>query len=126
MTILVVDDDPLIVALLKEYFSAGGHWVEGAGDGYSAMVALAKHKPALVILDYEMPAGSGGDVYDRIRAQGGATLPIIFLTGKPLLAELRVSPGPAVRILSKPVDFPKLDAAIQELLPATGKRAGPP
>ena len=123
MIILVVDDDPYIVTLLKEYLTAYGHWVEKASDGYGAMVAFAKHKPELVILDYEMPAGSGGDVYERIRGQEGSTaVPVIFLTGRSLSdVRMRVPPGQKVRFLSKPVDFDKLDAAMREFLPGPAK-----
>ncbi len=128
MTILVVDDDPYIVRLLKDYLSGNGYWVESASDGYAAMVAYAKHKPALVILDYEMPAGSGGDVFDRLRGgTASADVPIIFLTGKSLLeVRVRVPPGPKVRLLSKPVDFAQLDKALQELLPMPAKPPVPP
>ena len=123
MLILIVDDSTFILALIKDHLSKKGYWVESASDAYGAMVAFVKYKPALVILDYEMPAGSGGDVYERIRGQEGSTaVPVIFLTGRSLSdVRMRVPPGQKVRFLSKPVDFDKLDAAMREFLPGPAK-----
>ena len=129
MTILVVDDDPSIVQLLKEYFFGKGYWVESASDGYSAMVAYRTYKPDLVILDYAMPAGSVGDVFDRLcgGTAGVPEVPVIFLTCRPLQeVAMRVHPGRKVRMLSKPVDLDQLHKTMQGLLPGSAKPPIPP
>ncbi|MCX5796149.1 MAG: response regulator [Elusimicrobia bacterium] len=118
VTILAVDDEPIVLQLLKDYLEGVGYNVLIAGDGYSAISMFAQGKPRLVILDYNMPAGTGGDVLDRIRGRAeGAMVPVIFLTAASLAeVQMQVPPAPNVRFLNKPVDFAKLEAAIKELL----------
>jgi len=118
VTILVVDDDLSVMQLLWDYLTGEGYNVISASDGYSALAAFAQGKPRLVILDYAMPAGTGRDVLQRIRARvDGASVPVIFLTACPLAElQMRMPPSPIVRYLNKPVDFPKLAATIKELL----------
>ncbi|MDD5657077.1 MAG: response regulator [Elusimicrobia bacterium] len=124
--ILVVDDDASVLQLLKDRLASAGYTPVLAGDGYSALSAYGRHKPALVILDYLMPAGDGGDVLQRLRAQvDGVSLPVIFLTAVPL-SELKtkVPPAPNLRYLSKPLDTAVLLRTIAQMLPAQKPAAG--
>ncbi|MDD5630008.1 MAG: response regulator [Elusimicrobia bacterium] len=118
VTILAVDDEPIVLALLKDYLEGVGYNVLIAGDGYSAISMFAQGKPRLVILDFNMPAGTGGDVFERIRGRAdGAMVPVIFLTAAELSeVRMHVPPADNVRLLSKPVDFIQLEAALKELL----------
>src|SRR6187397_2509118 len=53
--ILVVDDDHRIVDLLVELLSSAGYAARGAHDGQEALEAILAHRPALVLLDLQMP-----------------------------------------------------------------------
>jgi len=128
VTILVVDDDLAIVQLLNDYLSGLGYTVASASDGYAALGAFAQSKPQLVLLDYNMPAGSGTDVLARIRGRAdGANIPVIFLTAASSVEiELLVPTSPLVRHLRKPLDLRKLKALVEELLGPQALQTLPP
>ncbi len=57
--ILVVDDEPGFTQLLVEYFKAMGYDAHSAGDAETGMAMFKKHKPRVVILDFNMPLVTG-------------------------------------------------------------------
>jgi DNA-binding response OmpR family regulator len=79
-TILVVDDEPQIVQLVRDYLEHGGFKVVTAADGQSALRAAATLRPDLVILDLGLPAVDGLDVTRSLRRSG--EVPIIMLTAR--------------------------------------------
>jgi DNA-binding response OmpR family regulator len=79
--ILLVDDEPSIVQLARIYFERDGFRVLEAGDGETALEAIQKHKPALVVLDVMLPKLDGFDVCRRLRSNGDQT-PVIMLTAR--------------------------------------------
>jgi len=78
--ILVVDDEPQIVDLLRSYLERDGFTVKHASDGEAALDALRQVQPDLVLLDVMLPRLDGREVCKRIRAEG--TTPIIMLTAR--------------------------------------------
>ena len=82
-TILIVDDDPTIRALVAATLrDVGGFELAEAGDGEEALVAAAAIRPELVFLDYDMPRLNGPETCRRLRsdpATAGAR--IVMLTG---------------------------------------------
>ena len=78
--ILVVDDEPEIVDLLRSYLRRDGFDVDDAGDGEAALAAFAKVHPDLVILDLMLPKVDGREVCRRIRETSHT--PIIMLTAR--------------------------------------------
>ena len=79
-TILVVDDEPKIVQLARDYLEASGFTVLSAGDGQSAVQAARTRQPDLVVLDLGLPGMDGLDVARTLRRDSG--LPIIMLTAR--------------------------------------------
>lgn len=79
-TILVVDDDEDIVALLRDFLEAAGYRVALAHDGAAALAALAAAPIDCVVLDVMMPGLSGFDVVRRIRER--SDVPVIFLSAR--------------------------------------------
>jgi len=79
-TILVVDDEPQIVKLVRDYLEHGGFSVLTAADGPSALRIAATQHPDLVILDLGLPGIDGLDVTRSLRRNG--TVPIIMLTAR--------------------------------------------
>src|SRR5207342_2766746 len=78
--ILVVDDEPKIVKLARDYLEQSGFRVITAIDGESAL-ALAHHdRPDLVVLDLNMPGMDGLDVCRTLRRE--SDIPIIMLTAR--------------------------------------------
>jgi len=80
MRILVVDDDPEIIGLLKRGLSYEGYTVETAADGTEALAKARDHEPDLVILDLMLPGMDGLDVCKEIRKF--SNVPIIMLSAR--------------------------------------------
>ncbi len=78
--ILVVDDEPQIVDLLRSYLMRDGFDVDEVADGKSALAAFLRLRPDLVILDLMLPQVDGREVCRRIRE--AAQTPIIMLTAR--------------------------------------------
>src|SRR3989440_5964606 len=79
-TILVVDDEPQIVQLVRDYLENGGFKVLVAADGSSALRLASTLHPDLVVLDLGLPGMDGLDVTRSLRRNGA--LPIIMLTAR--------------------------------------------
>jgi CheY-like chemotaxis protein len=80
-TILVADDDPDILELVKLRLEIAGHPVLAARDGQEALELVREHMPALCILDVQMPRMTGFDVLHSIRADDDLRdIPVILLT----------------------------------------------
>jgi DNA-binding response OmpR family regulator len=78
--VLVVDDEPAIVTLLRDFLEGEGFEVLTAEDGAGALAILAREVVDCVVLDIMMPGLSGFDVCRQLRAT--ADLPILFLTAR--------------------------------------------
>jgi DNA-binding response OmpR family regulator len=79
-TILVVDDEPSIREVVTLYLQRAGYRVLVAADGESALEALDKHAPDLVVLDLMLPQVDGLEITRQLRVQGDT--PIIMLTAR--------------------------------------------
>jgi DNA-binding response OmpR family regulator len=79
-TILVVDDEPKIVKLVRDYLERAGFGVRAAGDGRSALLLARTEKPDLIILDLGLPSMDGLDVTRELRKL--SNVPIIMLTAR--------------------------------------------
>jgi DNA-binding response OmpR family regulator len=79
-TILVVDDEPRIADLARDYLEHAGFAVRLAGDGNAALAAVHRDRPDLVVLDLGLPGLDGLDVTRAIRRD--SNLPVIMLTAR--------------------------------------------
>jgi len=104
--VLLVDDDPVILKLLRVNFEMEGYLVVSATDGQEALQAARAERPDVVLLDVMMPVMDGLDVSRALRA-GEATrdLPIILLSAKAQASDLErgVEAG-ADDYITKPFD----------------------
>lgn len=82
--ILIVDDENVIVEVLRDLLQENGYQVITAMDGMQATMQAVKYKPDLVLLDISMPAGGGVAVYNRLKQSPDTqTIPVVFLTAMP-------------------------------------------
>jgi two-component system alkaline phosphatase synthesis response regulator PhoP len=82
-TILVVDDEPGIVAIARDYLERAGFRVIVAGDGPAALRLARAERPSLLVLDLMLPGMDGLDVARALRQDPAThTLPIIMLTAR--------------------------------------------
>lgn len=79
--VLVVDDDPLMLKLVKEHLREN-YDVATATNGKTALKFLEKKKTNLILLDYQMPGEDGPAVLEKLHANDVTRdIPVIFLTG---------------------------------------------
>src|SRR2546427_10379153 len=79
--ILIIEDDPHILLGLEEVLTSDGFEVAVCNRGDHAIAAVARHRPALLLLDVMLPGLSGYDICKQLRAKKVAT-PILMLTAK--------------------------------------------
>ena len=79
-TILVVDDEPKIVQLARDYLEPAGFGVLTAADGRAALEVVERSAPDLVVLDLGLPHVDGLEVTRRLRR--GGDIPIVMLTAR--------------------------------------------
>lgn len=90
MTLLVVDDDPVIVTLLEMNFRMEGYRVLTASDGDEALRLIAEHRPDVVLCDVMMPKLDGHQVLEAVRAGPGTRdLPFLLLSAKAQSSEVQ-------------------------------------
>ena len=92
MRVLVADDDPGVLGLLRLVLAGAGHQMLAAADGDAAWAALQSGAPEVAVLDVRMPGPTGLELLARIRAdERVAGLPVILLSA--LTAEHEVLAG---------------------------------
>ena len=79
--VLVVDDVPEVVKLLRDYLTEQGHEVQTATTGIEALNAVVRFQPDVILLDMQMPGLSGMNVLDELR-RAGLTVPVILISAR--------------------------------------------
>jgi CheY-like chemotaxis protein len=83
MSIMVVDDNPDLVEIIRMMLETSGFIVTCAYSGKDLFAGLEEQKPDLIILDIMMPQMDGLEVLTRLKEdQSTATIPVILLTAK--------------------------------------------
>jgi two-component system sensor histidine kinase/response regulator len=116
--ILVVDDQPINVQLLRKKLEREGLRVASAHTGMEAIAQVAREKPDLILLDVMMPDLDGIEVCNRLQAaEETRGIPVIFITARSTkdnkLEGLGVG---AVDYITKPIDLDETLARVQTQL----------
>jgi len=116
--ILIVEDEPALVAMLRYNLEKEGYRVEEAADGEEGLLKLEEAQPDLVLLDWMLPRLSGIEVCRRIRRQPETRdLPVIMLTARGEEADrVRGLDTGADDFVTKPFSPSELMARIRALL----------
>jgi DNA-binding response OmpR family regulator len=120
VTVLVVDDDPVIMRLLEVNFEMEGYTVVTATDGQQALDRITSNAPDLVVCDIMMPVVNGLEVVERLRQSSDETLQrlaVILLSAKAQASEVQrgLDVG-ADDYITKPFDPLELIERVQALL----------
>jgi two-component system, OmpR family, alkaline phosphatase synthesis response regulator PhoP len=78
--VLVIDDEPKIAEICRDYLAAAGFAVSTAADGPQGLALARRERPDLVVLDLMLPGMDGLDVCRELRREG--QVPIIMLTAR--------------------------------------------
>lgn len=115
--ILVVDDDPLMLKMIKEHLRER-YDVATAPSGKVALKFLEKKETDLILLDYEMPIEDGPAVLEKIHANDAVKdIPVVFLTGITERSKIQKALVQKPQgYLLKPVDHDKLLEIITRLI----------
>ncbi|HEY9685987.1 MAG TPA: response regulator transcription factor [Coleofasciculaceae cyanobacterium] len=122
VNILVVDDDPEIIDLLRLDLELMGFNVDAANDGMNALKKTESKPYDLIVLDVMMPKMDGFEVCKRVRAnRTSAQIPVILLTAKGTIEDkIRGFNAGADDYLVKPFEFQELMVRMRALFRRTG------
>ncbi|MFO1340438.1 MAG: response regulator [Burkholderiaceae bacterium] len=116
-TILVVDDEMGIRALLSEILSDEGHTIELAENAAQARAARERLRPDLVLLDIWMPDVDGITLLKEWGATGQLTMPVIMMSGHGTIdTAVEATKYGAIAFLEKPITLQKLLRAVEQSL----------
>jgi len=110
--VLLIDDEPDILLMLRMAFEDEGHEVVMAADGRMGLERLAEHRPDVVVLDMMMPVVDGWGVLEAKQVEGDDT-PVIVVSAKsdPRDSRRAIELG-AVEYVIKPFDLDRLLALV--------------
>jgi response regulator NasT len=121
-TILVVDDNRLVLATLSDGLTRAGYHVYDADNGDDAILIARAHRPQLALLDIRMEGKSGFDVAHYLRHQCG--MPFMFLSAfsdEQTIAQVKALG--AVAYLVKPLDIKQIVPAVEAAFAHIGTQA---
>ena len=116
--ILLVDDDPVILRLLKVNFEMEGYAVLSAANGAEAVDVATSERPDIILLDVMMPGMNGLEAAEKLRSQAATvSIPIVFVSAKAQTPDVRAGlDAGAVDYLTKPFDPVELVQKVEDLL----------
>jgi len=125
LRVLVVDDDPVIMRLLRVNFEMEGFDVVSASDGEEAIRSARNEAPDVIVCDIMMPKLNGLEVVERLRADPRtAGMPIVLLSAKAQASEVQKGlEAGADDYVTKPFDPLELVERVHAVIAA---RSAPP
>jgi DNA-binding NtrC family response regulator len=120
--ILVVDDDPDILTMLRDRLEAIGYDAVTANDGAVALQLIERESPNVVLLDLEMPRMTGMDVLKRLAesrqgAPNGGDVPVVVMTAHGTIARaVEAMKVGAYDFLTKPFDMDHIAIVVRKAL----------
>src|ERR1700712_2509607 len=123
--VLVVDDEPEIVALVAYHLAKSGYRVATASSGQDAIDQTRRERPALIVLDLMLPGMSGFDVLEQLRNdEGTRDVAVLMLTARRDEPDrIRGLSLGADDYLTKPFSPPELVLRVGAILRRTGGAA---
>ena len=116
-TLLLVDDETVILEIARKKFINAGYSVFTAGNGEEALEVISQQKIDLIVLDVQMPKMNGYTFLTELEKKKITDIPIIVLTAfgnmEPIFKRHKIK-----AYLMKPLQMEKLVEKVQEILPA--------
>lgn len=118
-SILVVDDDRAVAAVLADLLIEEGYRCHFVGSGREALTRIAAEPPDLILTDLSMPEMTGIELIRQLRDRGDR-MPVVLMSGVITGVNL-----PGVHFVSKPFDFQALLQIIEQSLDGQPRDAPP-
>jgi CheY-like chemotaxis protein len=117
-TILVVEDNPLNLELVRDVLTTAGMRVVDARNGQEGLEAASQLKPALILLDIRLPGLDGYAVLERLKANPAtASIPVVALTAQAMVGDREQALAAGFSdYIPKPVDTRTLADRVRALL----------
>jgi two-component system KDP operon response regulator KdpE len=121
--VLIADDDPVLSATLQGALASRGYTVAIARDAMQAFMFAVQQQPSAILLDINMPAGTGLGALTRLQASARtSSIPVLVVSGSAdLTLPATVRAEGAKGFFRKPVDLDALCARLEELLPSAAR-----
>lgn len=123
--VLIIEDEPNIIEAVRFILSRDGWAVDTHSDGATALEAVARRPPDLIILDVMLPNRSGYDILADLRkASATRSIPVLMLTarGQAMDREVALKVG-ADRFMTKPFSNAEVLETVRELTAQTSSPA---
>lgn len=116
--VLLIDDDAALLASLAEALADAGYETAAAEDGIAGLQKAQTWRPDVIVMDFQMPGGTGDQVFLRLRTLTQTVkTPIVFISGIPAEeAQKKIPTGFKTAYLRKPCRVDDLLRAISSLL----------
>jgi two-component system, cell cycle response regulator DivK len=123
--ILVVDDNPINMRLAMTLLRTEGYETRGAADATEALTALGEWRPALILMDIQMPGMDGLELTRRLKADPVTRdIPVIAVTAYAMKGDAaRAQAAGCDGYVAKPIDTRTLPQVLAEYLVASRDRA---
>jgi CheY-like chemotaxis protein len=127
-TILVVEDNPMNLELVRDVLTSAGMKVMEARTAQEGLTAASEIKPDLILLDIRLPGMDGYAVLERLRGNSAtAAIPVVALTAQAMVGDREQALAAGfIEHIPKPIDTRTLAAQVRALLGPgkTERRAG--
>jgi two-component system, cell cycle response regulator DivK len=117
ITILVAEDDELILEMIERYMNLAGYRTLRAQDGHEAVEMAHSHQPDVIIMDLSMPRLNGFEATRALKADPATrSIPVIALTAYALAHDREQAQAAGCNDFeSKPINFDQLISKINHL-----------
>ena len=123
-TILVIDDDPIVLTTLAELLVAHGHRVLNAAKGREGIELARAERPDLILVDYHMPEMDGLAVVGALKADSATRgVPVVAFTSASATEANRLVRAGCIGFIPKPFEPGALPSLVAEFLRATVGRS---
>lgn len=117
MRILVVEDNPDILANLYGFLEPKGYTVDSARTGYAGLALASEHAYDVIVLDIGLPGLNGVELCQKLRGELRSTTPVLMLTARDSLADKAAGfDSGADDYLVKPFSMVELDLRLRALV----------
>lgn len=110
-TVVIVEDEPALQAMIAEELEDLGHTVHRASDGAAGLDLIRRVKPTIICCDINMPKMSGLEMKEKLRADPSVSTDIMFIFISANASKNDIADGlmlGADHYFTKPIDFDRL------------------